>query len=224
MKVVLNTPSDDLLGDFLKLSKNNNTEIINGKVEKFLFDIISAGDVNAFIIDNSNNYSQKAIDFIKKKHPYIPVVVIGKIDLQKINNADIYVQLSKDTSLMFELILKSVLSYEKNFHALRRLTIKTKNSIDFENCVYDPNQRLLFYKDIQVAKLSEKTGGILEVLAMNYGKLVKRELILEKVWLKSDYFSSRSMDVYVSTLRKILKSNKIDVKIKNVSKVGLILQ
>lgn len=224
MKIVLNSQSDDLLNEFLRLSKNNNVEIINAKTEKFLFDCISVGDVSAFIIDNSSEYSQKAIDFIKKKHPYIPVVIIGKQEIDKINNADIYIPLIKDVPYFYSLLTRNIINYEKNFKSLQRLTIKISNKIEFGDCMYDPNIRTLFYQGREINKFSEKAGGIVEILAANYGKLVRKELILEKIWLKSDYFSSRSMDVYVTNIRKILAEHKISMKIKSVSKSGLILE
>jgi two-component system, OmpR family, response regulator len=101
--------------------------------------------------------------------------------------------------------------------------IKQKEKIEFANCVYDPNLRTLYYRNKEISKLSEKTGGIIEILASNFGKLVKKELILEKIWFKSDYFSSRSMDVYITNIRKLFKQNNIELKIKNVSKSGLII-
>lgn len=223
MKIVLNTQSSNLLDDFIHLSKKDVVEIINAKLEKILFDSISVGDVNAFVIENSTNYSQKAIDFIKKKHPYIPVIIIGN-NVHELNNGDVYLPTQENSKEFYSLIYKNVLSYQNNFKALQRLTTKIKEKIKFGDCIYDPNQRTLYHKGKEVSKFSVKSGGIIEMLASNYGKLVKKELILEKVWLKSDYFSSRSMDVYVTNIRKVFRENKINMKIKNISKAGLILE
>ena len=224
MKIVLNVQSSELISDFIKLSKNDTNEIINAKVEKMLFDSISVGDVNVFVIENSTRYSQKAIDFIKKKHPYIPIIVIGTENINTLNDADIYIPYVSNHSYFYSLIIKNILTYQNNFQTLQRLTAKIKDKILFGPCVYDPNKRTIHYKNKEIAKLSEKAGGIIEMLASNYGKLVKKELILESVWLKSDYFSSRSMDVYVTNLRKIFKENNINIRIKNISKAGLILE
>ena len=83
---------------------------------------------------------------------------------------------------------------------------------------------MLYRRNKEITKLSEKQGGILEMLASNYGNAVKKDLILEKVWRKNDYYSSRSMDVYITGIRKIFKENKIKLQIKNISGVGLILE
>lgn len=225
MKIVLNAQNPTIISGFLKISKNI-AEVIPANIEKMLFDSISAGDVNAFVIDNSTSYSQKSIDFIKKKHPYIPVIVIGK-DVVKLNNADIYLEfLSEDYELLFNLVMKNVNNYERNFSALQRLTSKHKDKIVFGDCFYDPNNRILYNRDKKVndKALSDKMGGIIELLGLNYGKAVRKQLILEKLWLKNDYYSSRSMDVYVSGIRKLFKENNINLKINNVIGVGLVLE
>ena len=95
--------------------------------------------------------------------------------------------------------------------------------ISFGACKYDPSRRSLSFNDKHVKKCSKKEGGILEVLASHVGVLVKKEVILEKVWHKSDYYAGRSMDVYVSHLRKLFEENDIPFTIKNISGKGLIL-
>ena len=96
--------------------------------------------------------------------------------------------------------------------------------IEFGNCRYDPTRRTLFFKEKEVKKLSAKEGGIMEILSSNYGEVVKREIILEKVWHKDDYFAGRSMDVYVTNLRKLFAAKSVFLSIKNISGVGLILE
>lgn len=223
MKVVLNTQNIDIQNDFLKTSKNNDVEIIIAKAEKILFNNIKVGDVNAFLLHDSSTFSQKAVDFIKKKHPYIPVIIFGE-NILKINNADIYVNYITDHNLLFNIIVKNLIVYENNFSALQRLMAKITEKISFNSCVYDPNKRMLYHEEKEVLKLSEKSGGILEMLASNYGKTVKKDLILERIWRKNDYYSGRSMDVYITGLRKIFRENNIDIQIKNISGVGLILE
>lgn len=227
MKIVLNAHDESLFMDFVKISskQQDGVEFINAKQERVLFNAISSGDVNAFVIDSAFTYSQKAIDFIKKKHPYVVTIVFGDTrDTVDISGADIYVTYVKDHAYFRSVLLKNIETYEKNFATLKRLTSKVREKIEFADCTYDPNNRSLYHNGEEVASFSEKAGGIIEVLASNYGKLVKKELILEKVWLKSDYFSSRSMDVYVTNIRKTFKENEIDINIRNVSKRGLILQ
>jgi len=225
MKIVINIQSINLVREFYRISnhKSNNVEIINTESEKMLFNSINIGDVNAFIIDSEFSYTQRAVNFIKKKHPYIAVIVIGK-KFNEIDNADIYIDYIKDSMTLYELLIKNILNYERNFKKLKTLTANKEKKVHFMECSYDPNNRLLTYKGKNIINLSEKAGGIIEFLGSNYGNLVKRELILEKVWSKNDYYSSRSMDVYLTNLRRIFKENNIKLTIKNISKRGIIME
>ena len=226
MKIIFNSQNIDLINIFTKLGKDSKIEVINAKVEKILFDHIVVGNVEAFIIENSTYYSQKAIDFVKKRHPYIPVVIFGD-EATKIKGADIYIPFtSEDTQfeLMFECIIRNIENYNTNFQKLQKLITTFSDIIQFGHCKYDPTRRSLYYKGKEIRKLSAKEGGIIEVLALNYGQVVKRDIILEKVWKQSDYFKGRSMDVYITNLRKLFKSNNIDLTINNISGVGLILE
>ena len=61
------------------------------------------------------------------------------------------------------------------------------------------------------------------MLCAHKGKLVKRSDLLQKYWGKDDYFNGRSLDVFITRLRKRLAKDP-SVKIENVPKVGYILQ
>jgi len=68
-------------------------------------------------------------------------------------------------------------------------------------------------------KLSPKEGQLLELLAINPNALISRELALKKIWGSDDYFTARSMDVYVTKLRKYL-SDDPSLVIKNIHGAG----
>jgi DNA-binding response OmpR family regulator len=56
-------------------------------------------------------------------------------------------------------------------------------------------------------------------LIENKNQVIKREEILEKIWGQNDYFLGRSMDVFISRLRKYLKDDPY-LSIDNVHGVG----
>lgn len=245
MKIVVNTENIQLYNMFYKAAKENH-QIINAKLESTLFDLIENNTIDAYVLSNGNPYFKKAVDFIKKKDPYIPI--IGIIEQTQNYNipADIYMHepLSfEGDSTLYNFALCSfhnILTYIKTFETLKKLTTKLHDVIEFANCKYDPSRRILYhrvqhsgankedesnfsYKEIK--KFSIKEGGILELLALNFGQVVKKEIILEKIWRKpNDYFAGRSMDVYISYLRKTFRTNKIKLSIKNISGIGLILE
>jgi len=70
--------------------------------------------------------------------------------------------------------------------------------------------------------LTDMETKILMVLYDHRGELVKREELLAEVWGTNDFFSSRSLDVFVSKLRKYLEIDK-SVKINTLRGEGLLL-
>lgn len=68
-------------------------------------------------------------------------------------------------------------------------------------------------------KLTQREADVLKTLCINIGQLVKREEILKQVWGDDDYFLGRSLDVFISKLRKYLSKDK-KVNIINHHSVG----
>jgi len=225
MKIVFNTDNIPLLNAFIK-TKENDTQVINGKAESVLFETIENDNVDAYVISANSIYAQKAIDYIKKTSPYIPVVFLTDSSEIKIpKQVDVVMNgNSLEFDVLSNMIMHNINMYKKNFETLNKLTAKMHDKIEFDNCVYDPTRRILYHNGEEVERLSIKKGGVLEILAINFGEVVKKEVILEKVWKKIDYFNSRSQDVYVTNLRKTFRSNNINLTIKNVSGIGLILE
>jgi len=67
--------------------------------------------------------------------------------------------------------------------------------------------------------LTQKEGDLLMLLIDNKNKVLRRNVILEKLWGEDDYFLGRSMDVFISRLRKNLKQDDT-IKIENIHGVG----
>ena len=67
--------------------------------------------------------------------------------------------------------------------------------------------------------LTEREAGLLKLFLDNANRVLKREKILTSLWDNDDYFSGRSLDVFISRLRKILKDEP-NVKIENIPRVG----
>ncbi|KAA2245633.1 response regulator transcription factor [Chitinophaga agrisoli] len=67
--------------------------------------------------------------------------------------------------------------------------------------------------------LTQKEADLLRYLCDNVNKALKREDILFNVWGKDDYFLGRSMDVFITKLRKYFKSDP-DIKLETLHGVG----
>lgn len=68
-------------------------------------------------------------------------------------------------------------------------------------------------------KLSPKEAQLLELLAVNPNAFISREMALKKIWGSDDYFTARSMDVYITKLRKFLADDP-RLNIKNIHGAG----
>ena len=67
--------------------------------------------------------------------------------------------------------------------------------------------------------LTQKEADLLKLLAEHQNEVLKRSFILENVWGEDDYFLGRSLDVFISRLRKYLGKDD-SLKIKNIHGVG----
>lgn len=67
--------------------------------------------------------------------------------------------------------------------------------------------------------LTQKEADLLKMLLDHKNNVVKRSVILEKLWGEDDYFLGRSMDVFISRLRKYLSGDP-KIKLDNIHGVG----
>ena len=68
-------------------------------------------------------------------------------------------------------------------------------------------------------KLTSKESALLKLLCQNLNEVVDRSLALNKIWFDDSYFNARSMDVYITKLRKYLKMDPT-VELINVHGIG----
>jgi DNA-binding response OmpR family regulator len=83
---------------------------------------------------------------------------------------------------------------------------------------FDFTRQVLILKDTE-QKLTAKESNLLRILCENPNDVVDRSLILKSVWDDDSYFNARSMDVYMSKLRKYLQDDQ-GVQILNIHGVG----
>jgi DNA-binding response OmpR family regulator len=68
-------------------------------------------------------------------------------------------------------------------------------------------------------KLTSKEADLLKLLCQNMNQVLDRSVALNKIWYDDSYFNARSMDVYITKLRKYLKDDP-EVELINVHGVG----
>ena len=101
----------------------------------------------------------------------------------------------------------------------------TKGSTDLEqenytigNYRYEVKTRLLEHSEGS-KKLSPKEGALLHLLCQYMNDVMPREKALQEIWNEDNYFTTRSMDVYITKLRKYLRKDGA-VHIENVHSSG----
>lgn len=95
---------------------------------------------------------------------------------------------------------------------------KTADVVSIGEYTFDlPRQELRFHESVE--KLTHRESHLLFNLAKNKNQVLDRSLILKKLWGDDDFFSARSMDVFITKLRKKLKEDPT-VEIVNVRGYG----
>jgi DNA-binding response OmpR family regulator len=116
-----------------------------------------------------------------------------------------------------ELVLKIEIFLKRNqvgaSNAVGEISIG-QYTLDYNN--------LTLLKGKRKVELTQKEADLLKFLSVNKSKVLKREDILTAVWGDDSYFLSRSLDVFISRLRKYLREDK-SIRIRNVHGVGFCL-
>ncbi|WP_204356496.1 response regulator transcription factor [Arcticibacterium luteifluviistationis] len=79
--------------------------------------------------------------------------------------------------------------------------------------------QLILDSEEGIKKLTHREAEVLKYLCDKRDSVIKREDILTKIWGRDDYFLGRSLDVFITRLRKMLATDD-SLKIENVHGVG----
>ncbi len=93
-----------------------------------------------------------------------------------------------------------------------------KKNFEIGDYIFDYDNLLLTHQK-EVKKLTPKEAELLRLLCIKKDEVLKREKALELIWGENDYFAGRSMDVFISKLRKYLSLDQ-RVSIENLHGVG----
>ncbi|WP_300813344.1 response regulator transcription factor [uncultured Bacteroides sp.] len=201
------------------------TAALNGKeglelLEQRPFDVI-VSDVEMPVMDGMT-----MVQHIRRRYPRLAVIFITGLTTARdvINGyqsgADFYIK-------------KPFLPEELNAHIQAVLRMKQNVSAPQEEEAPEeeyaiggyrflPAQHQLCYGTERQA-LTPKEARILEMLCRRKGQVVQRDDILTAVWETADFYSSRSLDVFITKLRKYLSLDPA-VSLKSLKGVGVCLE
>ena len=102
--------------------------------------------------------------------------------------------------------------------------VHTKKQVDIDSFrmgsyAYDVKKQLLSFPNGDVKKLTTKESELLVLLYQHANDVLQRDFALKTIWVDDNYFNARSMDVYITKLRKLLKDDP-NVEIINVHGKG----
>mgnify|MGYP000881688026 FL=1 len=86
------------------------------------------------------------------------------------------------------------------------------------NYTFDSSRQLLI-RGTEERKLTTKESELLRLLCLNKNRILERNFALKSIWIDDTYFNARSMDVYITKLRKYLKDDP-DIQIMNIHGKG----
>lgn len=103
-----------------------------------------------------------------------------------------------------------------------RNTTVVSEPIKIGSYVFDASRFELCFND-EIQRVTEKEAALLLFFFENRNRLIKRDEILNSLWGTDDFFAGRSMDVYISKLRKYL-ANDPNITIESIRNIGVELK
>ena len=112
-----------------------------------------------------------------------------------------------------ELVLKIEVFLKRSMKKINKNTLYEIGSYQFDS------RNMLIFNEKEKIALTQRESELLKLFIDNKNRVLKREEILKSLWGDDDYFMGRSLDVFISRLRKIL-ANETGIAIENLHGVG----
>lgn len=220
LSFILKSSLEQMIGGYEVVSVANGKDGLD-MLTKENFDVI-VSDVEMPVMNGVT-----MVQHIRKNHPSLAIIFITGLTTARdvINGyqagADFYI---KKPFLPEELDahIQAVLRMRHNTQAESPAGNDEDTIFTIGKYSFDPTQNLLIFENEQ-HNLTAKESKILEMLCREKGKVVSRENILNEIWGNSDFYSSRSLDVFITKLRKYL-SKDTDVSLNVLKGVGICLK
>jgi DNA-binding response OmpR family regulator len=217
-KKILYVEDDESLGFLTADSLENQYDIahfINGKEG---FDAFCSGEYDLCILDvmlpDMDGF--EIATAIRKRNQEIPIIFLSAKTMKEDRIKGL--KLGADDYLVKPYSIEELtLKIEVFLNRSQKTTSKTTTYLIglFE---FDPTNYCVS-KGKEVTNLTEREAALLKFFLENKNTVLKREKILMELWGTDDYFVGRSLDVFISRLRKIFKEEP-NIRIENIPRVG----
>lgn len=218
-KKILYVEDDETLGFLTADSLENQYEVTHFTNGQSGFDAFCNDDFDLCILDvmlpDMDGF--EIATQIRKRNQEIPIIFLSAKTMKEDRikglklGADDY--LVKPYS-MEELTLK----IEVFLNRSQKTSSKNNTTYLIGSFEFDPTNYCVS-KGKEVTNLTEREAALLKLFLDNKNTVLKREKILMELWGTDDYFMGRSLDVFISRLRKIFKDEP-NIRIENIPRVG----
>ncbi|MGB0526207.1 MAG: response regulator transcription factor [Flavobacteriaceae bacterium] len=209
-----------VLRDYLGM---NNFEVVLAKNGMEGFEKFKKQEYDVCILDVMMPYKDgfTLAREIRQQNQHVPIIFLTAKTMKEDvlegykAGADDYLNKPFDSEVLLVKI-KTILERK----SINSQSVQSKQ-FEFEIGNFQLNSKLRFlsYAGEEPIKLSPKENELLKLLALHLNDLMPRELALTQIWRDDNYFTSRSMDVYIAKLRKYLKKDE-KVEILNIHGEG----
>lgn len=209
-----------VLRDYLGM---NNFEVVLAKNGMEGFEKFKKQEYDVCILDVMMPYKDgfTLAREIRQQNQHVPIIFLTAKTMKEDvlegykAGADDYLNKPFDSEVLLVKI-KTILERK----SINSQSVQSKQ-FEFEIGNFQLNSKLRFlsYAGEDPIKLSPKENELLKLLALHLNDLMPRELALTQIWRDDNYFTSRSMDVYIAKLRKYLKKDE-KVEILNIHGEG----
>jgi len=198
-------------------------------------------ETRGFIIDYCQNGAEALKNYLNKKPDILVLDVMmpkkdgftlaREIRMQDTETPIIFLTAKSQTADVVEGFTLGGNDYLKKPFSLEELIVRVKNLVEHKNpfeeqakipigeYLFDFNKQTLQYQENSVLSLTHREAELLLYLCKNKNALLDRSVILKKLWGDDDFFNARSMDVFITRLRKKLQQDK-NISIVNVRGFG----
>ncbi|MBQ9254359.1 MAG: winged helix-turn-helix transcriptional regulator [Bacteroidales bacterium] len=206
--------------DSMKLKKNlekNDFDVLISENLSLVADISKNTAIECIIIGREVKDREKIAKKIKKTDRDVSIILVCK------TKKEIKTVTEKYPLLQYVEQPISYATLAKTYNKSKDV-IQVERLYNFGRFTFNSLSRVLTLTNEQSGKektrrLTKKEAYLLCYLVKNIGKLVPREKLLNHIWGKNDFRTSRSMDVYIAKLRSYLKPDE-KVSIKNEHSLG----
>jgi DNA-binding response OmpR family regulator len=154
---------------------------------------------------------------IRKRNDEIPIIFLSAKTMKEDRIKGL--KLGADDYLVKPYSIEELKLKIEIFLTRSQKTITVKNNqYAIGSFTFTPENYQLF-NDTEKINLTEREVALLKLFLDNKNTVLKRERILMELWGSDDYFLGRSLDVFISRLRKIFKEEP-NIRIENLPRVG----